>query len=521
MTSAARIFHTKQKSHLFIVAVLLWCISVSAQNVGIGNNNPGFRLDVSGRIRLRAGDNINNSAGLWLGAIGEPLVNEAFIGMRNNEVVGMYGERGAGWSFTMNTISGYAGIGTDSAFAPLTFNDAAGDKLMLGRRNGATGQYGMGIASNQWRFYMPNGVNDMLFGMGDNNSFTPLMRLSDEGTLLVGSNDKYKAGLVVDKKQEAVHAMFGSNNTGVAIESSFPGIGLNTYYNLFRRAISTGYGGYIGVNPVQGGMNFYVTGQSSNTNDAAALVSGITIRPSGNVGIGTGESADYPLDVNGRMRLRQKGNDPARVVFNNSQQEVAAMVGLKNNQQIMFSKNDGTELMAMDVSTGAISFGGLTPKHLSALMTGENDVQGIFWMRLGNILPVYFFNGRNTTSSPPTFTSEYQDIPGAQFNFTLSNTSRVKVSAFFTATGSSCFLCGNPQASVALYRNGANVLPGIINWVGQVNMQNDSEDQLTISNYEFDMPPGNHSISWKAQFYGAPTTRLTLEYWTVKIIELD
>ena len=515
------IFPFTQKRYLLRLFALLWCFGVKAQNTGIGTGNPGFPLDVSGRIRLRAGDNINNTAGLWLGAIGEPLVNEAFIGMRKKQVVGFYGNDGAGWSFTMNTQSGFVGIGTDSAFAPLTFNDGAGDKLMLGRKNGVTGQYGVGVSNNQLRFYMPDGANDMRFGKGDNSVFTPMMRLSEEGTLLIGSNNLYQAGLVVDKKQEAVHAMFGSNTTGVAIESSFPGIGLNTYYNLFRRAISTGFGGYIGVNPVDGGMNLYVTGQSNNTNDAASLVSGITIRPNGNVGIGTGESADYPLDVNGRIRLRQKGNNPARVLFNNSQQEVAAMVGLKNNQQMFLSKADGTELMAMNVNTGAISFSGLTPKHLSALMTGENDVQGIYWMRLGNLLPVYFFNGRNTSSSPPTPTSAFLDIPGSQFNFTLSATSRIQVSAFFTATGGSCFLCANPQVLVSLFRNGQNVLQGGINSLGQVNMMNNSEDQMSIPNYEFDLAPGNHTLIWKAQYFGAPTTRLTLEYWSVRIIELE
>lgn len=42
---------------------------MQAQNVGIGNTNPAFRADVSGRLRIRGGADLNNSAGLWLSGI--------------------------------------------------------------------------------------------------------------------------------------------------------------------------------------------------------------------------------------------------------------------------------------------------------------------------------------------------------------------------------------------------------------------------------------------------------------------
>ena len=316
--------------------------------------------------------------------------------------------------------------------------------------------------------------------------------------------------------------MFGSNTTGVAIESSYPGIGFNTYYNLFRRAISTGFGGYIGVNPVDGGMNLYATGSSRTTNDQVSLVSGISIRPTGNVGIGTGESADYQLDVNGRVRIRQKGNDAARVIFNGSTQDVNGMMGLKNNQQMYFAKADGSELLAMDVTTGALSFSGLTPKNLSAITTGENDLQGIFWKRLESSVPVEFFNARNTTTSPDPYIDNYVDIPGSQYNFYLERKTRLQVTAFFTAFGSNCFLCSGSSVDITLFKNGANVVTqNGFGRLGKLVMPNNLEDQLSIPSYDIELPAGNHTLVWKARYFGKPTTRLTLEYWSIRYLQLE
>ncbi|UAY52023.1 hypothetical protein [Ferruginibacter albus] len=90
---------------------------------------------------------------------------------------------------------------------------------------------------------MPNGV----VGIGIANS-TPTL-----------------AGLVVDKSVGAVYGLFGSDTTGVAIESNFPGIGFNSYYSSGRKFIAEGYGGGIGFNPLTGGVTFY----SSTTSGVA------------------------------------------------------------------------------------------------------------------------------------------------------------------------------------------------------------------------------------------------------------
>ncbi len=76
----------------------------SAGNVGIGNTNPGYLLDVNNRMRIRSGGNNVVSAGLWLN---NNANNEAaFIGMEDDTHVGLFGNNGAGFKFGMNTQTG-------------------------------------------------------------------------------------------------------------------------------------------------------------------------------------------------------------------------------------------------------------------------------------------------------------------------------------------------------------------------------------------------------------------------------
>jgi hypothetical protein len=76
-------------------------------NVGIGND-PLYKLDVGGRARIRSGGNNSNSAGLWLN--NNSNVEAAFVGMQDDTHVGLFGNNGAGWKFTMNTVSGAVSI---------------------------------------------------------------------------------------------------------------------------------------------------------------------------------------------------------------------------------------------------------------------------------------------------------------------------------------------------------------------------------------------------------------------------
>jgi hypothetical protein len=75
--------------------------------LGIGNA-PNFRLDVSGRMRVRSGGDANNSAGIVFNNNNNSAL-AAFMGLRADDEFGVYGYTGtAGWRFYVNTTSGNA-----------------------------------------------------------------------------------------------------------------------------------------------------------------------------------------------------------------------------------------------------------------------------------------------------------------------------------------------------------------------------------------------------------------------------
>lgn len=108
-------------------------VSYPDGNVGIGIGSTEHRLDVGGRTRVRQNSppTPDNTAGIWFHQAGTG--DRAFIGMRDDNTIGLYGIGGGGWGAQMNVATGNLGVGTGTPAAKL---DVRGDI-----RLGPSGQY--------------------------------------------------------------------------------------------------------------------------------------------------------------------------------------------------------------------------------------------------------------------------------------------------------------------------------------------------------------------------------------------
>ena len=157
-------------------------------NVCIGNN-PFFKLDLTGRMRIRTG--ADGEAGIWLNNNTNTAL-QSFVGLENDNYVGLYGAPGAGWSFGMNTLNGnvkmmgLVGIGTTTPNAPLSFPPALGKKITL--YPGATGDVGMAVQGNLLQIYSDNPNADIALGYDQAGVFTERFRVRANGVLMVNGN---------------------------------------------------------------------------------------------------------------------------------------------------------------------------------------------------------------------------------------------------------------------------------------------------------------------------------------------
>lgn len=128
---------------LVVNAGLTNAITVESNgNVGLGNSDAAFRLDVSGRSRIRGTDAGATTPGLWLNnATGGDF---SFIGAPSVNQVGFFASGPVGWGLNLNTSDGKVGIGTLGPTHRLTV--VSGDESNL--RLVANGSFGSNAKLN-------------------------------------------------------------------------------------------------------------------------------------------------------------------------------------------------------------------------------------------------------------------------------------------------------------------------------------------------------------------------------------
>jgi C1q domain len=180
---------------------------------------------------------------------------------------------------------------------------------VLGTHVGSgSGVYGSSVIGTGVIGYSPTGrgVSGLSNGNGGVggyfNSTLGHALITNTGNVGFGTSTPTKAFMVVDKKIGAVHAIFGENTSGVAIESSWPGISFNGYYNNGRKPLSNGFVGGMAMNPSTGLISIYNTFASGTAGNNVTTQDVITMDNFGKVGIGN-SSPQAKLHVTGNMRV--------------------------------------------------------------------------------------------------------------------------------------------------------------------------------------------------------------------------
>jgi len=493
-----------KKILLFILLAGISILPVTAQNIGIGNTNPAYTLDLSGRMRIRGGANILLSSGIWLAGTGaDSAVDKIFIGMQADSVAGFYSNRSdVGWALLFDGRNGNIGLKNTNPNFPISFQDVAGDKISLFHDfNG--NYYGLGVGNAVMQITTPHNSSDIALGYGRSNSFTENMRIKGNGIVGIGETNPTLAGLVVNKKVGASNAIFGSNTTGVAIESGYPGIGFNNYYNAGRRTLATGFGGYIGVNTQAGGMSLMVSEQSNNAGSMGSFKTAIEIKPNGHVGIGISDPV-YPLDIANRMRIRGAPGYTAGIWLNNEANTIIpAFMGMFSDSQVGFYGSGTGWSFLMNTQTGAISLGGNAGQGGQVLMS--NGTTGApAWVPAGTIIKTGY-SGVSQTGILNTFNGV--SLTNSAYTITVSVPSRI-ILQYKTTTYKDCLIGScNTKWLLAVYFNNAFFTTYRID--GNSYSTNFSGAQLSTGTSGpdyFDVEPGTHTFTFNASnLYNEPT----------------
>ncbi|MEP6711713.1 MAG: hypothetical protein ABJA37_04810 [Ferruginibacter sp.] len=321
-----------------LIIFLLMSLTASAQNVGIGTSSPQARLHVTDSSVLfsAAGD---------IGLPGLPPVQGP--GRRLMWYPGKAAFRVGyinGTQWDQNNIGTYSfasGFGTTASQGYTTalgfFSNASGvASTAIGNQTTAKAFGALSIGSLNDFTDNPDPLNtnptDRIFQIGNGFGFFP------SNAITVLRNGNTGIGTVTPAFPLSFNQNIGdkisiwsnsANSYGLGIQPSL----LQIHTDISAADIAFGYG------------------------SSAAFTEAMRIKGNGNVGIGIIDP-QYPLDINGRMRLSGTTGNDAGVWLNNEGAD-RAFIGLQNNNQVGFFGNEGTGWgLTMNTVSGALAVGG-------------------------------------------------------------------------------------------------------------------------------------------------------------------
>jgi len=124
----------------------------------------------------------------------------------------------------------------------------------------------------------------------------------------IGTTAPTRARLELYGSVGATSAIFGGETSGVSLQSNWPGVGFNSYYNAGDRYLASGFGAKIYLDPNSGYLVTDMYPLGSVNAAAASYKRAIVIAPSGNIGIG-------PVVPNGLLQFPNTLNNRKIVLY--------------------------------------------------------------------------------------------------------------------------------------------------------------------------------------------------------------
>jgi hypothetical protein len=486
-----------------LVLLFLSCVFFSnAQFVGINTTTPQASLDVKGTERIGG---INNYV-KYDSATGRIEWNGASIWAPVSQQIIKHSASAEGL---------YAGSGKldyrNSSGIPVFFSEwATGNGYF-------SGNLGIGTVSPTAKFQIRDGAS----GITPFFSARVVVETNSHTYINLLSPDPFETGILFGSGTNAVSGLISYNSTTVPKGFIFSNNG-----NQTRMVINNAGNVGIGVTDpqqtlsIKAGMNIDQTnlnhgtldnnvlrfGSSSGEAIGSGRVSGdnvygldfyagglkrMVIANGGNVGIGT-TTPQYPLDINGRMRLSGTNpNDPG--IWLNDASVDRAFIGLQNNNHVGFYGNGGIAWgFTMNTLTGALALNsneGQAGQVITALGVG----QPASWLNPLNQLynNMTEYAELSTTTLGPLTNTNVAGMSGIVLN--ISTRSKVIFSAGMDITSNPCFSCVGSDARIVIQIDpGGPIIDG---GFAESNIASGENHTLVTGDRIKTLNPGNYTIN--------------------------
>jgi hypothetical protein len=254
----------------FAIILFLSAISVNAQNVGVGVDNP-----LHGKLHVATTTNI--SQGLF-GPLGTGGVS-----IDNNEPL-------IGFNLYTNSSRKYMSNG----FGAILYLERTTGKL----------RYNVSSAT---------GFADATVG-----TFNPLFAIQADGNVGIGTTSPTEARLQVHDPAGNTQfiAAAGSNLPGISafVPTSTPSLGFNVrYQDANFKFMGPGYGGFWQFSPTTGQLQYYYSSTTGVADGNIVPQFAVAIDTNGRLGIGT-SAIDAKLEVNGNFILGTGGSTLTKLI---------------------------------------------------------------------------------------------------------------------------------------------------------------------------------------------------------------